>query len=55
MVERIDANVEDTSMNVNAGHLQLMKYYNGLSSNRSLILKVFATILVFMFIWAIIA
>mmetsp|Transcript_6550 Transcript_6550/g.27902 ORF Transcript_6550/g.27902 Transcript_6550/m.27902 type:complete len:315 (-) Transcript_6550:2702-3646(-) len=51
MVERIDANVEDAQMNVQAGHMQLMQYYNSLTSNRALILKVFATVLVFMFIW----
>jgi len=55
MVERIDANVEDTTMNVNAAHMQLMKYYNGLSSNRGLIIKVFATVLIFLFIWVFLA
>lgn len=55
LVERIDANVEDTAMNVNAGQLQLMRYYNSLSTNRSLILKIFATVLIFLFIWVIIA
>ena len=51
MVERIDANVEDTAFNMRAGQNQLMLYYNSIAGNRSLILKVFAVLLSFLVFW----
>ncbi|KAA8498493.1 Syntaxin-32 [Porphyridium purpureum] len=55
MVERIDANVDDTMSNLEEGRTQLMRYYNSLSSNRGLILKIFATIFLFMLLWVFLA
>jgi syntaxin 5 len=54
MVERIDANVEETVANMDAGHSQLMVYYNSISGNRALILKVFGVLLAFLVIWTVI-
>jgi syntaxin 5 len=54
LVERIDANVDETVSNVDAGHNQLMIYYNSISGNRALILKVFAVLLVFLILWTVI-
>lgn len=54
LVERIDANVEDTVMNVNAGHDQLIRYFNNVAGNRALILKVFGVLLFFLILWAVI-
>lgn len=54
MVERIDANVDETVSNVNAGQNQLMMYYNSISGNRALILKVFGTLLLFLILWGVI-
>lgn len=54
MVERIDANVEDTVVNMEAGQNQLMVYYNSIASNRSLILKVFGVLLAFLVLWTVI-
>ncbi|KXZ41814.1 hypothetical protein GPECTOR_274g716 [Gonium pectorale] len=45
---RIDENVEDTLGNVNAAQAQLLKYLNGLQSNRWLVLKVLGVLLVFL-------
>ncbi|KAG2499457.1 hypothetical protein HYH03_002404 [Edaphochlamys debaryana] len=45
---RIDENVEDTLSNVNAAQAQLLKYLNGLQSNRWLVLKVLGVLLVFL-------
>lgn len=54
MVERIDANVDDTVSNIDAGHNQLIVYYNSISGNRALILKVFGTMLLFLILWSVI-
>ena len=55
LVERIDANVEDTVTNMNAGHNQLIQYFNSISGNRSLILKVFGVLMFFLVLWTITA
>lgn len=54
LVERIDANVEDTVTNMEAGQNQLMLYYNSIAGNRSLILKVFGVLLAFLVFWTVI-
>lgn len=54
LVERIDANVEDTVTNMDAGQNQLMLYYNSIAGNRSLILKVFGVLLAFLVLWTVI-
>uniref|UniRef100_A0A7S1T854 t-SNARE coiled-coil homology domain-containing protein n=1 Tax=Compsopogon caeruleus TaxID=31354 RepID=A0A7S1T854_9RHOD len=55
MVERIDANVEDTLRNMEEGQNQLVQYYNSVSSNRGLILKVFGVFLLFLILWIFLA
>ena len=47
MVQRIDDNIMDVSVNVEGAHSQLVQYYQNMSSNRGLILKVFGIMLVF--------
>jgi syntaxin 5 len=47
MITRIDSNVEETSMNVDAAHHELLKYFNNISKNRWLIIKVFGVIMAF--------
>lgn len=54
-VERIDANVEDTVTNMNAGQNQLLVYYNSIAGNRALILKVFGVLLAFLVFWTVIS
>lgn len=48
LVVRIDSNVDDALSNVNAGSNELMRYLASLSSNRGLILKIFAVLFVFL-------
>ena len=50
---RIDSNVEDTQMNVEAGHQQILKYFHSVSSNRMLMVKIFG-VLIFFFIFFVI-
>eukprot|EP00762_Andalucia_godoyi_P003786 ANDGO_08526.mRNA.1 Syntaxin-32 len=53
-VQRIDTDIENTLVNVEAGHNELVKLYNSLSSNRWLILKVFAVLLVFIIFFTVV-
>lgn len=54
LVERIDANVDDTVINMEAGQNQLMLYYNSIAGNRALILKIFGVLLAFLVLWTVI-
>ncbi|CAD5226137.1 unnamed protein product [Bursaphelenchus okinawaensis] len=44
---RIDDNVEQATMNVESAHLELLKYFNNISKNRWLMLKVFGVLMAF--------
>lgn len=50
MVERIDSNIEDTEMNVEAAHTEILKYFQSVTNNRWLMIKIFA-VLIFFFIF----
>ncbi|KNC99255.1 t-SNARE syntaxin [Spizellomyces punctatus DAOM BR117] len=50
-VQRIDENVLDIEMNVEGAHSQLITFYQNISSNRWLMIKVFAVLLVFFLIF----
>jgi syntaxin 5 len=47
MVQRIDDNVMDVSHNTEAAHTQLIKFYQGMSGNQALMVKVFGLIMAF--------
>ncbi|CAG9761893.1 unnamed protein product [Ceutorhynchus assimilis] len=53
MVERIDTNVQDAELNIEAAHAQILKYFKSVSSNRWLMIKVFG-VLIFFFIFFIV-
>lgn len=48
---RIDENVDESLANVDSAQAQLLKYLNSISSNRWLILKVFAVLVVFIVVF----
>lgn len=50
---RIDSNVDDTAMNVEAGHGEILKYFQSVTSNRWLMIKIFG-VLIFFFIFFVI-
>ncbi|KAE8748058.1 hypothetical protein FOCC_FOCC005253 [Frankliniella occidentalis] len=50
MVERIDANVQDAELNVEAAHGEILRYFQSVTSNRWLMIKIFA-VLIFFFIF----
>lgn len=53
MVERIDTNIQDVEMNVEAAHSEILKYFQSISKNRWLMIKIFG-VLIFFFIFFII-
>lgn len=53
MVERIDSNVMDAEMNIDAAHSEILKYFQTVTKNRWLMMKIFG-VLIFFFIFFII-
>lgn len=53
MVQRIDANVEDTTLNVEAAHGEILKYFQSVTSNRWLMIKVFGVLIFFFIIFVV--
>lgn len=49
-IGRIDANIQEAEMNVEAGHREIMKYFQSVTGNRALMFKVFG-VLIFFFIF----
>ncbi|GMG09590.1 unnamed protein product [[Candida] boidinii] len=54
-IQRIDTNIEDTSINIAGAQRELMKYYNHISSNRWLMVKIFGILILFFLLWALIS
>lgn len=53
LVQRIDGHVDEATLNVEAAHMQLLRYMRSISSNRWLALKVFAVLIVFFLVFVI--
>ncbi|XP_017464577.1 PREDICTED: syntaxin-5 isoform X2 [Rhagoletis zephyria] len=49
-VERIDTNIQDAELNIEAAHSEILKYFQSVSKNRWLMIKIFA-VLIFFFIF----
>lgn len=52
-VRLIDTNVSDIQMNVEAAHSELLKYFQNISSNRWLMIKVFMILIVFFVVFVV--
>lgn len=50
VVGRIDSNIQDVELNVEAAHSQILKYFQSVSKNRWLMIKIFG-VLIFFFIF----
>eukprot|EP01137_Pigoraptor_chileana_P030692 Opistho-2@17536 len=46
-LQRIDQNVNDAELNIEAAHGELLKYFENISSNRWLMIKIFGILIVF--------
>jgi len=51
LVHRIDHNVDETAISISGAHDELLKYLRAVTSNRWLIIKVFAVLIVFFLIF----
>ncbi|KAJ8246966.1 hypothetical protein GJAV_G00257280 [Gymnothorax javanicus] len=52
-VQRIDANVEDTQLNVEGAHAEILKYFQSVSSHRWLLVKIFLILIVFFIVFVV--
>ncbi|XP_027009293.1 syntaxin 5A, like [Tachysurus fulvidraco] len=52
-VHRIDSNVEDTQLNVDLAHSEILKYFQSVSNNRWLLIKIFLILIIFFFIFVV--
>ena len=50
---RIDANVDDAHMSIEAAHTELVKYFQSVTSNRWLMIKIFGVLIFFFIIFVI--
>lgn len=55
MITRIDTNVNDTSLNVEAAHESLLQYFQSVSGNRWLMFKIFGVLFIFFLLFVVIA
>ncbi|CAL1275492.1 unnamed protein product, partial [Larinioides sclopetarius] len=53
IVARIDSNVEQSEMNIEAAHSEILKYFQSVTSNRWLMIKVFAVLIIFFIIFVV--
>ena len=51
---RIDTNIEETTLNVEAAHGEILKYFQSVTSNRWLMLKIFGVLVVFFIIFVVV-
>ncbi|XP_069749947.1 syntaxin-5a [Narcine bancroftii] len=52
-IQRIDANIEDTQLNVEAAHSEILKYFQSVTSNRWLMIKIFLILAVFFIVFVV--
>ncbi|XP_059382426.1 syntaxin-5-like [Carassius carassius] len=52
-VQRIDANVEDTQLNVDLAHTEILKYFQSVSNNRWLLIKMFLILILFFIVFVV--
>lgn len=50
MVERIDTNVQDAELNIEGAHTEILRYFQSVSKNRWLMVKIFG-VLIFFFLF----
>lgn len=53
MVQRIDSNVDDATVNIESAHSEILKYFQSVSSNRWLMIKIFAVLIIFFIVFVV--
>jgi len=52
-IQTIDSNVEDAEVNVESAHQEILKYFQSVTSNRWLIIKIFFVLIIFFIIFVV--
>jgi syntaxin 5 len=53
-IQRIDSNIDDVDLNVNEAHSELLKYFQSVTSNRWLMVKIFLVLIVFFVVFIVV-
>ena len=53
-IQRIDSNIEDVDLNVSQAHSELLKYFQSVTSNRWLMIKIFMVLIVFFVVFVVV-
>lgn len=53
-IQRIDTNIQDVDLNVSAAHTELLKYFQSVTSNRWLMIKIFFVLIVFFIVFIVV-
>lgn len=53
MVRRVDDNIDNTALNVEMGHNEILKYFQSVTSNRWLMVKIFGVLIFFFLLFVI--
>jgi syntaxin 5 len=53
-IQRIDSNIDDVDLNVNQAHSELLKYFQSVTSNRWLMIKVFMVLIAFFVVFIVV-
>ena len=53
-IQRIDSNIDDVDMNIGEAHSELFKYFQSVSSNRWLMIKIFLVLIVFFVVFIVV-
>ena len=53
-IQRIDSNIEDVDLNVSQAHSELLKYFQSVTSNRWLMIKIFMVLIVFFVVFVLV-
>lgn len=53
-IQRIDSNIEDVELNISEAHSELLKYFQSVTSNRWLMIKIFFVLIVFFIVFIVV-
>jgi syntaxin 5 len=53
-IQRIDSNIDDVDVNISEAHSELLKYFQSVTSNRWLMIKIFLVLIVFFVVFIVV-
>jgi len=52
-VMRIDSNIEESDLNIESAHTEMLRYFQGITSNRWLMMKIFLILIIFFVVFVV--